>query len=72
MNIITQKSCERYSQLYKEAVTLSDALFAVERQAREVSVADGLELRQKQAVSILASLTSNCRRNEMDPHSSFI
>jgi transposase len=39
-----------------EAVTLMDALFAVERQAKDVAVAERLELRQKQSVTILAQL----------------
>jgi transposase len=43
-------------EIAREAVTLMDALFAVERQAKDVSVADRLELRQKQSVSILAQL----------------
>ena len=43
-------------EIAREAVTLMDALFAMERQAKDVSVADRLELRQKQSVSILAQL----------------
>ena len=39
-----------------EAVALMDALFAVERQAKDVSLAERLELRQKQSVSVLAEL----------------
>ncbi|HEX8765187.1 MAG TPA: IS66 family transposase [Candidatus Acidoferrum sp.] len=39
-----------------EAVALIDALFAVERQAKDVSVAERLELRQRQSVAILAEL----------------
>jgi hypothetical protein len=40
----------------REAVTLMDALFAVERQAKDVAVAERLELRQKQSAPILAEL----------------
>jgi transposase len=43
-------------EIAREAVTLMDALFAVERQAKGVSVAERLELRQKQAVPLLAQL----------------
>jgi transposase len=43
-------------EIAREAVTLMDALFAVERQAKDASVAERLELRQKQSVSILAQL----------------
>jgi transposase len=39
-----------------EAVALIDALFAVERQGKDVSVAERLELRQKQSIPILAEL----------------
>ena len=39
-----------------EAVALLNALFAVERQAKDISVAERLELRQKQSVPILAEL----------------
>jgi transposase len=43
-------------EIAREAVALIDALFAVERQGKDVSVAERLELRQKQSVSILAEL----------------
>ena len=43
-------------EIAREAVTLMDALFAVERQAKDVAVAERLELRQKQSVPILAEL----------------
>ena len=43
-------------EIAREAVTLIDTLFAVERQGKDVSVAERLELRQKQSVSILAEL----------------
>ena len=43
-------------QIAREAVDLMDALFAVERQAKDVSVAERLELRKKQSVPILAEL----------------
>jgi transposase len=40
----------------REAVALMDALFAVERQAKDISVSERLELRQKQSVPVLAEL----------------
>jgi transposase len=40
----------------REAVTLMDALFALERQAKDVSVAERLPLRQAQSVPLLAEL----------------
>jgi transposase len=43
-------------EIARQAVTMMDALFAVERQAKDVSVADRLELRQKQSILILAEL----------------
>jgi transposase len=43
-------------EIAREAVTLMDALFAVERQAKDISVSERLELRQKQSVPILAEL----------------
>jgi len=43
-------------EIAREAVALIDALFAVERQGKDVSVAERLELRQKQSVPILAEL----------------
>ena len=43
-------------EIAREAVALMDALFAVERQAKDVSLAERLELRQKQSVPILAEL----------------
>ncbi len=43
-------------EITREAVALMDALFAVERQAKDVSVSERMELRQKQSVPILAEL----------------
>ena len=43
-------------EIAREAVALMDALFAVERQTKDVAVAERLELRQKQSVPILAEL----------------
>jgi transposase len=43
-------------EIAREAVALMDALFAVERQAKDISVSERLELRQKQSVPILAAL----------------
>ena len=43
-------------EIAREAVALIDALFAVERQGKDASVAERLELRQKQSVPILAEL----------------
>jgi len=43
-------------EIAREAVALMDALFAVERQAKDISVSARLELRQKQSVPILAEL----------------
>jgi transposase len=43
-------------EVAREAVALLNALFSVERQAKGVSMAERLELRQKQSVPILAEL----------------
>jgi transposase len=43
-------------EIAREAVALMDALFAVERQGKDVAVAERLELRQKQSAPILAEL----------------
>jgi transposase len=43
-------------EIAREAVALMDALFAVERQVKDISVSERLELRQKQSVPILAEL----------------
>src|SRR5215472_12871654 len=43
-------------EIAREAVALMDALFAVQRQGKDASVAERLELRQKQSVPILAEL----------------
>jgi transposase len=43
-------------EIARDAVALLNALFAVERQSKDVSVAERLELRQKQSVPILAEL----------------
>jgi hypothetical protein len=43
-------------EIAREAVALLNALFAVERQAKDVSVAERLELRQKQSVPMLTEL----------------
>jgi transposase len=43
-------------EIARESVALMDALFAVERQAKDISVSERLELRQKQSVPILAEL----------------
>src|ERR1700751_1018869 len=43
-------------EIAREAVALIDALFAVERQAKDVPVAERLELRLKQSVPVLAEL----------------
>ena len=43
-------------EIAREAVALLNALFAVERQAQDVSVAERRELRQKQSVPMLAEL----------------
>jgi transposase len=43
-------------EIAREAVALLNALFAVERQGKDVSVAERVELRQKQSVPILAEL----------------
>ena len=43
-------------EIARDAVALLNALFAVERQGKDVSVAERLELRQKQSVPILAEL----------------
>ena len=43
-------------EIAREAVALMDALFAVERQAKDITVSERLELRQKQSVPILAEL----------------
>ena len=46
-------------EIARQAVALLNALFAVERQAKDVSVAARRELRQKQAVPVLAELRQN-------------
>ena len=43
-------------EIARDAVALLNALFAVERQGKDVSVAERLELRKKQSVPILAEL----------------
>jgi Transposase IS66 family len=43
-------------EIARDAVALMDALFAMERQAKDISVSERLELRQKQSVPILAEL----------------
>jgi hypothetical protein len=43
-------------EIAREAVSLIDALFAVERQPKNVSAAERLKLRQKQSVPVLAEL----------------
>jgi transposase len=43
-------------EIAREAVVLLNALFAVERQAKDVSVTERRELRQKQSVPLLAEL----------------
>jgi len=43
-------------EIAREAVTLMDALFAVERETKEVPVSERLELRQKRSVPILTEL----------------
>ena len=43
-------------EIAREAVALMDALFAVERRAKDVSVTERVELRQKQSVPVLAEL----------------
>jgi transposase len=43
-------------EIARESVALMDALFAVERQAKDISVSERLELREKQSVPILAEL----------------
>ena len=43
-------------EVAREAVALLNALFAVERQAKDISLAERMELRQKQAVPLLAQL----------------
>src|SRR6516165_8641382 len=43
-------------EIAREAVALINALFAVERQAKDISVAERRELRQKQSVAVLAEL----------------
>jgi len=43
-------------EIAREAVALIDTLFAVERQAKDVSESERLELRQKQSVAVLAEL----------------
>lgn len=67
-NAITRAGCWSHSrrkfveaeksapEIARQAVALMDALFAVERQAKQVSAAERLELRQKQSVAILAEL----------------
>ena len=44
------------AEIAREAVALMDALFTVERQAKDVSLAERLVLRQKQSVPLLAEL----------------
>jgi transposase len=67
-NAITRAGCWSHSrrkfveaeksapEIAREAVTLMDALFALERQAKDVSLAERLQFRQEQSVSILAQL----------------
>lgn len=67
-NAITRAGCWSHSrrkfveaeksapEIAREAVALIDALFAVERQAKDIAVAERLELRQKQSVPILGEL----------------
>jgi transposase len=67
-NAITRAGCWSHSrrkfveaeksapEIAREAVALMDALFAVERQAKDISVSERLELRQKQSAPILAEL----------------
>ena len=67
-NAITRAGCWSHSrrkfveaeksapEIARETVTLMDALFAVERQAKDLAVAERLELRQKQSAPILAEL----------------
>jgi hypothetical protein len=43
-------------EIAREAVALMDALFAMERRAKDVSVTERVELRQKQSVPVLAEL----------------
>jgi transposase len=43
-------------EIARDAIALLNALFAVERQGKDVSVAERLELRKKQSVPILAEL----------------
>src|SRR6201998_2147417 len=43
-------------EIAREAVTRIDTLFALERQAKDVSVAERLQLRQEQSVPLLAEL----------------
>ena len=43
-------------EIAREAVALMDALFVVEKQAKDVSVSERLELRWRQSVPILAEL----------------
>jgi hypothetical protein len=43
-------------EIARQAVVLLNALFALERQAKDVSLAERVELRQKQAVPVLAEL----------------
>ncbi len=43
-------------EIAREAVTRIDTLFALERQAKDVSVAERLQLRQQQSVPLLAEL----------------
>jgi transposase len=44
------------SEIAREAVALIGQLFAVEKQAKDMSVAERIELRQKQSVPVLAGL----------------
>lgn len=44
------------SEIAREAVALLGRLFAVEKQTKDMSVAERIELRQKQSVPVLAGL----------------
>jgi len=43
-------------EIAREVVALLRPLFAIENQAREASASEGLEIRQKQSVPVLAEL----------------
>jgi Transposase IS66 family len=47
---------QRMADIAREAVALMDALFALERQAQDVSVAERLPVRQEKSVPLLAEL----------------